>query len=225
MDSQFRCGKCSQPISSKYSKCLACGSLGPHVFSGSVGSAIEGGTPVEHGPKRRDTYPAELVDRQKPHISQPPERFQQAAPADIPSEGPHPYSSHEIDDDSRFPAGMRHRSPILDYVEDVDASSDKRSEKRRYRKESDRDTEDEPENNIRYRSRDDENDEEDEEGEEGEHLRKPADEKPNNTLAWVIGIILVLALVIAAIYAINNYEELSKWLASPTLPEIFKPEE
>jgi hypothetical protein len=131
---------------------------------------------------------------------------------DSPDEPPRSHPIHDSEDDSRFPVGMRPRSPILDYVEDMDASENKEP-KRRYKREDDRDSEDESDDNDRYLSDDD------------DQREKPAPEKPNNTLTIVISIILVLLLIIAAIYVINNYEELTKWLASPTVPEIFKPSE
>lgn len=212
MDSQFRCGKCGKPISSKYAKCLDCGSLGPHTFSGSVGSPVDGGPPVAHSPKRRDTYPAEQIDRPQPPVTHPHERYEAAEPMGIPDEPPRSHPILDSEDDSKFPIGMRPRSPILDYVEDMDASEDKES-KRRYKREDDRDSEDESDDDDRYLSYND------------DQREKPAPEKPNNTLTIVISIILVLLLVIAAIYVINNYEELTKWLASPTVPEIFKPSE
>ncbi len=213
MDSQFRCGKCGKPISSKYAKCLDCGSLGPHTFSGSVESPIDGGPPVAHPPKRRDTYPADQVDRPQPSVAHPHERYEAAEPIDIPDEPPHSHPIHDSEDDSKFPVGMRPRSPILDYVEDMGESEDKEP-KRHRKKEEDRDTEDESDDSDRYLSDDDE-----------ERRNEPAPEKSNSTLAWVVGIILIFVLIIAAIYVINNYEELTKWLASPTVPEIFKPSE
>ena len=212
MDSQFRCGKCGKPISSKYAKCLDCGSLGPHTFSVSVGSPVDGGPPVANTPRRRDTYPAEQIDRPQPAVAHPHERYEAAEPMDSPDEPPRSHPIHDSEDDSRFPVGMRPRSPILDYVEDMDASSDKEP-KRHSKKEDDRDSEDESDDDDRYLSNDD------------DQREKPAPEKPNNTLTIIISIILVLLLIIAAIYVINNYEELTKWLASPTVPEIFKPSE
>lgn len=216
MDSQFRCGKCSKPISSKYAKCPGCGSLGPHTFTGSPDSSVEGGLPAEHKPGRRD-YPAELVDRQPSHAPHPPEKFKAPEPVDISDDVPQPHAHpiHDVEDGSRFPAGMKTRSPILNYVEDMDESSEKPEGKKRRRR--DRDTEEDDE--VRYKSRDEDEDEDEDENEQQE---KHASEEPNDSLTWVIGIILVLILIIAAIYAINNYEELTKWLASPTVPDIFK---
>jgi hypothetical protein len=42
-------------------------------------------------------------------------------------------------------------------------------------------------------------------------------------MSTVISIILVIVLLIAAIYVINNFEEITTWLASPTVPEFFQP--
>ena len=212
LDSQFRCGKCAKPVSSKYTKCLDCGFLGPHTFNASVGGVLEGGPPVARPPKRRDTYPAELVDKPQPPVSRPPERYQAAQPMEIAEDTPRPHASHEIDDDTRFPVGMRHRSPILDYVDNVDESEDNEP-KRRSNREDDRDSEDEPDEDDRYISDDE------------DRRERPTPEKPDNTVTLIISIVLILLLAIAAIYVINNYDALTKWLASPTVPEIFKPSE
>jgi hypothetical protein len=213
LDSQFRCGKCAKPVSSKYTKCLDCGFLGPHTFNVSVGGALEGGPPVAHPPKRRDTYPAELVDKpQPPPVSRAPERFQPAEPVDVAEDMPRPHGSHEVDDDTRFPVGMRRRSPILDFVDNMDDSEDTEP-KRRSKREDDRDSEDESDEDDRYISYDE------------DRREKPAPEKPDNTVTLIISIVLILLLAIAAIYVINNYDALTKWLASPTVPEVFKPSE
>ena len=210
MDSQFRCGKCGKPISSKYAKCLDCGSLGPHTFSGSTGSAVEGGPPAAQPPRRRDTYPADQIEKQQPPVSRPPQRYEAAEPVDIRAEPPHPHPSHDFEDDSRFPVGMRSRSPILDYVENVD-ESEGGEQKRRPRKETDWNSEDESEDRNARMSYDEDLSE------------KRAPEKSNSTLTLVISIILIMLLIIAVLYTINNYDALTKWLASPTVPEVFKP--
>jgi hypothetical protein len=213
LDSQFRCGKCARPISSKFTKCLECGYLGPHTFNTSAGAAIEGGPPAARPPKRRDTYPADQIDRPSPNVTRPPERFEAMEPADVAEERPRAHATHEIDDDNKFPVGMRPRSPILDYVEHVDGI-ESTDERRRPGRESEDDSDDRSEERERFSSTD-----------EGEERVKPAPGKPNNTLTLIISIILILLLAIAAIYVINNYEELTKWLASPTVPEVFKPSE
>lgn len=221
MDSQFRCSKCSRPISSKYAKCLDCGSLGPHIFTGSPDAAIEAGPAVDRKPGRRD-YPAELVDRQPPHATHAPERYEGPAPLDTAEDVAHTHSRPvELDEESRFPAGMKSRSPILDYVEDIDEEDDDVIREKRRRR--DRDEEEDEED--RSESVEDEEEEEEEEDEDEDRRRKRTAPEKSNTAAWIVGIVLVLALIIAAIYVINNYEELTRWLASPTIPNVFKPSE
>ncbi|MBN1375051.1 MAG: hypothetical protein JXA01_02725 [Dehalococcoidia bacterium] len=228
MDSQFRCGKCGKPISSKFSKCLDCGSLGPHTFTGSTGSALEGGPPADHKPVRRDSYPAERVDRPQPPASHLPAKYDEA-PVDIEAASPHehPLPLHDMEEDTKFPAGMRSRSPILDYVDDMDTTYDEDEAKKRRKKERDRDRDDEDEEDEDEdeNEEDDDEDEDDEEELKRKRHSKTSAESPSSAVPWVVGIILILALIIATIYVINNFEELTRWLASPTIPEFFKPSE
>ena len=212
MDSQFRCGKCARPVSSKFTKCLECGYLGPHTFNSSAEAPIEGGPPVTKGPKRRDTYPASQVDMPapQPHPSHLPERYE-AGPVE--EEMPHHRAAPEVEeDDNKFPVGMRRRSPILDYVEDVDDSSQV-EQRKRPEKDEDRD---DAEEEDRFSSYDEE---------EGERREHPEPVKSNNTVTIIVTVILILLLAIAAIYVINNYDMLTKWLASPSGPAVLKPSE
>lgn len=120
-------------------------------------------------------------------------------------------SGGEGDDDIKFPAGMRSRSPILDAIENIGDDYDgKRAKKSRDRNSDYEEVSDE--------TVDDEYVDEDEEEEEEE----PKKSGPG-TLGIVVSIILVLLLIAAAIYVINNYDSLTAWLASPTVPEVLTP--
>jgi hypothetical protein len=207
MESQFRCGKCGKPISSKFAKCLDCGSLGPHIFSGS-GSAVEGGPPVAQPPHRRDSYPADMIDRPQPAPSRP-ERYSSPEPQEAPTEPVRSLPSRDFDDDSKFPAGMRSRSPILDFVEGIDASRE-REPRRRPERESSRDSAGQSDS---YGSSDED---------EGEQNSIPS-AGSSSTITYIISAILIISLIIAALYVYSNFDSLTRWLASPTVPEVFKP--
>ena len=135
MDSQFRCGKCGKPISSKFTKCIDCGSLGPHTYVTSAAGPTEIGRGPQ-SPQRRDSSPAGRGERQSPATRG--ERYSE--PMDIPAEPPSRSAGQHDADDSRFPAGMRHRSPILDHIEDMD-SGEQKEPKKRQRKEREQDEE------------------------------------------------------------------------------------
>jgi len=125
---------------------------------------------------------------------------------DIPSEASSRMrGSGGDDDDIRFPAGMRSRSPILDHIEDMgDDDDEKQSKKRREKDEDSEDTVD-----------DEYVDEEEDEGE--------PKKGGGGTTAIVVSVILVVLLIAAAVYVIFNFDTLSTWLASPTIPETLKP--
>jgi hypothetical protein len=209
LESQFRCGKCGKPISSKYTKCLDCGSLGPHTFSGSAGSSIEGGPPVSPPPKRRDSYPAERIDRPEPPPSRP-ERYVTPEPADIPSEPARSLPSRDFEDDSRFPVGMRSRSPILDYVENIDESSEEKPGRKRDR-DRDEDYADVSDDNMRGVQDDDDQE------------VRTSQASQNSTVTLIVSITLILILIVAVLYVFNNFDAMTKWLASPTIPDVLKP--
>jgi hypothetical protein len=209
LDSQFRCGKCAKPVSSKYAKCLDCGSLGPHIFSGSGGSAIEGGPAVAGPHHRRDSYPSDRIEHQQP----PPPRQDRFSAPEAMETTPEPPRSHmhETEDDSRFPAGMRSRSPILDFVEDMDESREKEP-RRHSEREADRDSMEQSETHNHHVSYEGDRDE----------TAAPS-ESSSNTVTYIVSAILILVLIIAALYVYNNFDSLTTWLASPTIPEVFRP--
>ena len=203
MESQFRC-KCGNPVSSINQLCSECGSLGPHSFAGKSGAPEEvsqGG----HFTPRRDTYPAERVERREPAP-----RFESSGGGPVDVEPAPRMMDSGGDDDVKFPAGMRSRSPILDAIESIGGDEEKPSKKRRSRDE-DSDYEEVSDDTV---------DEEyvDEDQEEGEP-------KKGGMSIWgiVISIVLVLLLIAAAIYVYYNFDTLTAWLASPTVPENLKP--
>ena len=205
MDSQFRCGKCCKPVSSKYNKCLSCGYLGPHTF-GSETSAGPGATLPEYANGRSERYTRGEPAGHLPH-SERHENLPATEPEAI--AGERSRHEHIIEDDSRFPAGMRSRSPILDHIEEID-QYDKKPAKKHGSKYSDRDSSSEFEDAGQYGSY--------EESEE-----KPENENSNRMVTIIVSVTLILVLAIAAVYIINNFDELTKWLASPTISEFFKP--
>ncbi|MGD0354366.1 MAG: hypothetical protein ABSB31_02845 [Dehalococcoidia bacterium] len=210
MESQFRC-KCGNPVSSINQLCSECGSLGPHSFTGKSGDSAQPSHGNQFAP-RKESYPAERVERREP-----PARFESSGGGeamDISTD-----ASPRVrggggggdDDDIRFPAGMRSRSPILDVIEDIGDDYDEKQSKKRRDKDRDSDYEDVSEDDV-----DDEYI--DEEQDEGEPKKGGG-----GTTAIVVSVILVVLLIAAAVYVIFNFDTLSTWLASPTIPETLKP--
>jgi len=213
LDNQFRCGKCGKPISSKFTKCIDCGSLGPHTYNAPATGPIETGHGAQ-SPQRRGTSPADRGEGQSSTARS--ERYSE--PMDIPAEPPSRSAGRHDADDSRFPAGMRHRSPILDHIENMD-SGEQKEPKKRQRKERDQEEEygfdEKPAAKKHYKDFLDE----DEEGE-----RQPAGAGSRSLVTTAVGIILVVILIMGAIYIYNNFDEITRWLSSPTIPEAVRPE-
>jgi peroxiredoxin len=61
--------------------------------------------------------------------------------------------------------------------------------------------------------------EEDEDGEQ-----QPAGVNTRSLVTTAISIILIVSLIIGFIYIYNNFDEITRWLASPTVPEVIRPE-
>ena len=213
MDSQFRCGKCGKPISSKFTKCLDCGSLGPHTYNAPADGPAEIGR-GQQPPQRRDPS-SDRGERQG--TTARPERYSE--PMDIPAEPPSRSAGRHDADDSRFPAGMRHRSPILDHIEEMD-SGEQKEPKKRQRKEREQDEQydfdEKPSAKKHYKDFL----EEDEDGEQ-----QPAGVNKRSMVTAVVSIILVVLLIAGAFYVYNNFDEITRWLASPTVPESVRPGE
>ena len=213
MDSQYRC-KCGKPLTLPNEKCPDCGSLGPHNFMGRSAPIAES-TDIPRPSRHRESYTPEYEERPQPPARQ--ERYSAPPVDDIPAEARHSGGRAFEEDDSRFPAGMRSHSPILDHIRNLDG--EQKETKKKAAKEKPREYEDryeEPEERRPAYSYDG-----DEETEKAKEQPKPSGN--GGLVSTIISIILVLALVIAAIYVINNYDEITKWLASPTVPEVFRP--
>jgi hypothetical protein len=116
-----------------------------------------------------------------------------------------------------FPAGMRHRSPILDHIEDMD-SGEKKEPKKRQRKEREQaeefDFDEKPAAKKHYKDFL----EEDEDAE-----LQPAPVNTRSLVTTGISIILIVILILGAMYIYNNFDEITRWLASPTVPEAIRP--
>lgn len=212
MAAQFRCGKCSKPVFSKLTKCLDCGFLGPHRFSAAEGTGIEGGTPAAPPTRRGDSYPSEQIDNMQPTRSHGERSYASEPAEDLPEPTRTHAGRRDVEDDSRFPVGMGPRSPILNHIDQMEHSVDKDSRKRHDKHKPDRDYEDLSDT---YRSSNSYEDEEDED--------TAPSKRPDNVVTYIVSAILVLVLVIAALYVYNNFDALTDWLASPTLPQFIRP--
>ena len=148
-------------------------------------------------------------------MREPPARFESfggGEAVDVASESsPRMRGSSSDDDDIRFPAGMRSRSPILDHIEDMGDDYEEKKSRKHREQDSDSDYEDSSEETVDDEYVDEEQDEEE------------PQKSGVGTTAIVVSVILVLLLIAAAVYVINNFDALTIWLASPTVPEIFKP--
>lgn len=214
MDSQFRCGKCDKPIPSKFTKCLDCGFLGPHNYSSATAGPADMGGRGASPPQRRDPGPEDRGERPGPAAR--PERYSE--PLDIPAEPPSRPAGRHDSDDSRFPAGMRHRSPILDHIEEMDYGEQKEPKKRQ-KKEREQaeeyDFDEKPAAKKHYR------DFLEEEGETEE--RKPAGIDKRGLATAAVSMVLIVLLVMGAMYVYNNFDDITRWLATPTIPEAVRP--
>jgi len=212
LDSQFRCGKCGKPISSKFTKCLDCGSLGPHTYNAPADGPAEIGRSPQ-SPQRREPSPSDRGERQGPAAR--PERYSE--PMDISAEPPSRSVGRHDADDSRFPAGMRHRSPILDHIEEMD-SGEQKEPKKRQRKARERDEEydfdEKPSSKKHYKDFL----EEDEDGEQ-----HPSGVNTRSMVTTAVSIILIVLLIMGVFYVYNNFDDITRWLASPTVPEAVRP--
>lgn len=208
MEAQYRC-KCGKAIYYPNEKCPDCGSLGPHNFTGRSVAAVESADvpkPLRH----REAYIPELIDR--PPAARP-EKYSAPPEDNTPVEPRHSGGRAFEEDDSRFPAGMRSHSPILDHIRHLEGES-KESKKKAPREKS-REYEEQDEERPVYLS--------DRFEDEEKEKEQPRPSGNGGIASTIISIVLVLALVIAALYVINNFEEITRWLASPTVPEFLKP--
>ncbi len=210
MDKEFRCGQCGKPISSKYTKCQDCGSLGPHTYDAPPGGPSESShAPQAPSLRRGDSFPAEKVERQQPAGQL--QRF--SGPMDIQAESPSLSHGRHDDDDSHFPVGMRPRSPILDHIEDMDRGEPKKRGKKE--KEEERDFEEKPSGKKHFT----------EFVEDDEEPEKPEKDNTGVLVTAIISIALLVLLIIGVNYVYNNFDDITRWLATPTVPEMVRPAE
>jgi len=211
LDSQFRC-KCGKPMAYSNEPWKACGSLGPHAYAGKPGPpAMTTQMPAQ--PKRPENIPVDRGERQPPMGRGISSSYE---PADI--GGPVQEKGHgaRSDEASSFPVGISRRAEILNHIEAMDGQETRqpsgrpRKEKKRQAKE-DWDTNDQPARIKHYESFLEE--------EEAEKPRK----RSGGLAGTIISVVLVLALIIGALWAYSNQEEISRWLMSPTTPETAPP--
>ena len=190
-------------------QCPDCGSLGPHAFAGKglpVAESADIPEPIRH----RESHAPEYVDSREhatsPDLPPPAEDHISAMP-------PHSGGRAFEEEDSSFPAGMRSHSPMLDHIRVLD--SDQTDTKRHTDKSTLRRHMEQAEQHPVYHYDIDE----DEAGEK----EQPQPSDNGRIVSTIISVVLVLALLIATIYVINNFEEITKWLASPTVPEYTQP--
>ncbi len=208
MEAQFRC-KCGKAMAYANERCPDCGSLGPHSFMGK-GVPVAESTDIPEPARHRESHASEYVDRREPAVSPdliPP------AEDHISDRMPHSGGRAFEENDSSFPAGMRSHSPMLDHIRILD--SDQIETKKHPGKSAQSRHLEEEERHPAYPYDNDE-------GTAGE---KEQAQPPDNgrIVSTIISVVLVLALLIATIYVINNFEEITKWLASPTVPEYTQP--
>jgi len=207
LDSQFRC-KCGKPMAYSNEPCKDCGSLGPHAYAGKPGPPA----PTTQGPPQQRRPENIPVDRGE---WQPPASTGREAPADYEADTTDiaPGKGRGHHDTAGFPVGISRRAEILNHIEDMDRE-DRNGPSGRPRKEKKRpagedwDTDDRPARVKHYESFLDE-------GEEEEKPRK----RGSGLTGSIISIILIAALIIGALWAYSNQEEISGWLMSPTTPE------
>ena len=217
MDSQFRC-KCGKAMAYSNEPCKDCGSLGPHAYAGQPGPpAITSQTPPQQ--RRPENIPVDRGARQPAASAgrEGPANFEPMDTADI---APEKGRGRRGDDTERFPVGISRRAEILNHIDDMDREDREDREGRkepakRPRKEKKRtadadwDTYERPAGVRNFESFLD----------EGEEEEKTLKSKPGGIAGTIISITLIVALVVGALYAYNNRDEISSWLMSPTTPE------
>ena len=215
MDSQFKC-KCGKPMAYSNEPCKDCGSLGPHSYAGQAGppAATTQGPPQQRRPEnipvdRGGRRPSTAAGRESPANFEPADDI-------APRRGRGPRG----DDDSRFPVGIGRRSEILDHIEEMDREEGKEPSKRQRKAkereaDGDWDTGERPDRERQFESFLD----------EGEEEKKPRKSRPGGIAGTVISIILIMVLVFGALYVYNNFDDITRWLAAPTVPETIRPSE
>lgn len=209
MEAQYRC-KCGKTMMSANEQCPDCGSLGPHLFMGKNAPVVESAD-IPGAVRHRESFAPGYADIRESAVSpdQPP------APAEehIPLKPSHSGGRTSEEDDSSFPAGMRSHSPMLDHIRRLDGEQTeikKHPDKSRQH----RDMGQEEQQPLYPRDSD---------AETAGEQEQPQPSKSGSIVPTIISIALVIILLITTLYVINNFEEITQWLSSPTMPESIQP--
>jgi len=194
-------------MASQVSRCPDCGYLGPHQFVGKPegvdDSSAETPQVKRPGRGRGNEFNPGASGKEPP--ARVADRFIDSGP-DTPVEFTESEPGNK--DRQKAPFNIRKSNEALDTALGIDRTGKKRSRKDRY-KEAEFDYLDKSDDT--YESEYDEAEDE-----------KEGKGKGRGSSA-IISIVLVIILVIGAIYVINNFEEVNKWLMNPTIPEFFQP--
>lgn len=194
--------------------CKFCGSLGPHIFTGksSPGSDM----PADETLQQRAPGPANGANRTPP--SQPKgDQFGIAGSAS--TADPSLHLSHTPKEEMEIPVNIYPRSPMLEHIDEMD-SYERKESKKRHGKNDDREYSDKF--NDSYESKQESSRKKSFVEDEEERTQRSS---ARNIVIPIISTGLMLLLVIATIYVVNNFEAVTKWLAAPTVPEVFQPSE
>jgi len=213
LESHFRC-KCGRLMAYSNEPCKNCGSLGPHTFIGNT--APESDNNANKTVQHRDLPISRSFDNPPPINREDKHPFPKKP--DMPSEPEIPVHIAPDKNDSTFPAGMRTRSPILDHIQKLDNIQEETQKKKKRKEEKYNDV-----GSTGTGSAKSFIDLEEIEG--GEKREKQTAGKKGNSTAVIISLILIILLLIGTVYVINNFEEITKWLAAPTVPLFPKPDE
>ena len=203
MEVQYRC-KCGKVMLNANERCSDCGSLGPHSFIGK-NVPVAGSTDISETIRRRGNQDAEYTDRRE--VAESPGESLAATEDHVPAKPSYPGSRAFEENDSNFPVGMHSHSPMLDHIRSLEGEQ--------------RETKEHPEKSGQHIEAGDRYpsypyDTDGERVREKERLQPPS---KSSIVSTIITVVLVVALLIAVIYVINNFEEITQWLASPTVPE------
>jgi peroxiredoxin len=211
----YKCGKCGQPVSSKVTRCIYCGSLGPHLFAGQPAPPPPSGHRPTTG--RPASYPSSGAE--PPPVTQRREPFiPPAESSEAPEERP-AHVSHQGNQSTDIPVSLNRRSPILDDIERLDEKRPPRNRgfslwpSRKKRDEDEWDYAEDRQEPVR-RAFDEEEDEEEE---------RPVKPRPNTAFTVALSLALIIVLGLGVLYVYYNFDDITKWLASPTVPEVFRP--
>ena len=209
MEAQYQC-KCGKAMMSANEQCPDCGSLGPHLFMGKNAPVIESAD-IPGTVRHKESFASGYADIRESVVS--PDRPPASAEEHTPAKSSHSGGRVFEEDDSSFPAGMRPHSPMLDHIRRLD---EEETEIKKYPEKSrqHRDTEQEEQQPLYPRDSD---------AETAGEQEQPQPSENSSIVPTIISIVLVIILLITTLYVINNFEEITQWLSSPTVPESIQP--